>query len=174
MAGFSPEGLGGGVGSLVGLAGGIYSAIEGSNIAKKEAQLQQEEIGTELQESAVKFQAMRMSGQRQMLQNIRNAQMARSMALSTAQGQGAQFSSGLAGAYGGISGQAGVNTESISQNLQIGTQLFGLNTQLSGEKEQMAGLQSEAATNSAIGGLFNNLGNIGGSIGKLAGMIPFG
>lgn len=171
---FDFQAAGSGAGGLAGLAGGIFTAIQGSNIAKEESQVQQQEIGTELSQDALRQQAMQASGKRQMMQNIRNAQMARSMALSTAQGQGAQFSSGLAGAYGGISGQANTNTENISQNLQFGTQMFGLEAQLSGEKEQMAGLQSEAATNSAVGGIFGSLGKIGGPIGNLVGMIPFG
>lgn len=166
--------IGSGVGGLFGLAGGIYTAIEGSQIAKQEAQVSQQEIGTELGMEATKLQAMELSGRRQMLQNVRNAQMARSMALTTAQGQGAQFSSGLAGAYGGIAGQAGTNTLGISQNLQIGQTMFNESAQLSQERIQMAGLQGEAATNSALGGMFGSLGKMGGPIGNLVGMIPFG
>lgn len=174
MASFDFSSAGTGAGGLVGLAGGIYSAIQGSNIAKEEAGVTKAEIGTEEGMESTKLQATYLSAQRQQLQNIRNEQMARSMALSTASGQGAQFSSGLAGAYGGIAGQAGTNALGISQNLQIGQQMFNQNQELSAEKMTMAGLQSEAATNSAMGGVFGSLSKLGGPIGSLVGMIPFG
>ena len=170
----SPSALGQGAGGIVGLAGGIFSAVEGAGLAKKANDIQNQEIATQLSQDALRQQAMELSGRRQMLQNVRNAQMARSMALSTATNEGAQFSSGLAGAYGGISGQANTNTANISENLQIGRSMFGLEAQLSGEKQQMGMVQSEQATNQAVGSMFGSLGKIGGPLGNLVGMIPFG
>lgn len=170
----SPSALGSGAGGIFGLAGGIYSAIQGAGISKQETQVQQAEIGTQVQMDVQRRQAMELSAQRQQLQNVRNMQMARSMALSTSANQGAQFGSGLGGAYGSISGQAGNNNLGISQNLQIGENMFNLEGQLSQEKIQMAGLQGDAATNSALGGMFSSVGKMGGTFGNLLGMIPFG
>lgn len=170
----SPSALGTGAGGIAGLAGGIFTAVQGAGLAKQANEIQNQEIATQLQQDALRQQAMEASGRRQMLQNVRNAQMARSMALSTATNQGAQFSSGLQGALSSISGQANTNTANISENLQIGRQMFGLESQLAGEKQQMAMVQSEEATNQAVGGVFGSLSKAGGPLGNILGMIPFG
>lgn len=171
---FSAGTAGTGIGGLVGLAGGIFSAIQGADLAKKANDIQNQEIATQLSQDALRQQAMELSGQRQMRQNIRNAQMARSMALSTAANEGAQFSSGLQGAYANVSGQANTNTANISENLQIGRSMFGLEAQLAGEKQQAAMVQGEQATNQAVSGIFGSISKAGGPLGSLAGMIPFG
>jgi hypothetical protein len=73
-----------------------------------------------------------------------------------ATGAGAQFGSGLQGAYGQISGQSGVNLLGIRQNLELGRNIFDINAGISQQQiaaqqnsvnlaYQQAGLQTKEA-----------------------------
>jgi hypothetical protein len=142
-----PFSIGAGV---VGLGFDIYGGIEAMGAEKKMADIQQQEIGVEQQQNQTRRQAMEMSGQRQILQQVRNNQMARSMAQATATSQGAQFGSGLQGAMGSISGQTGSNIGSISEGLQFGEQMFNLDDKLSGLKQQYASAQGNLSSAQGI------------------------
>src|SRR5712664_2618889 len=86
MAGWDLQSAGSGIGALMGIAGGIESAITGSKDAKDIANIQQQMAQTEIQENAVRRTAMEVTSRRQQTQNIRQSQMARSMALTNATG----------------------------------------------------------------------------------------
>jgi hypothetical protein len=153
-----PFSIGAGV---VGLGTSIYGGIEAMGAEKQMSEIQQQEIGVEQQQNQVRRQAMEMSGQRQILQQVRNNQMARAMAQATATSQGAQFGSGLQGAMGSISGQTNSNIGSISQGLQFGEQMFNLDDQLSGLKQQYAGAQSNLATAQGISSIGSGIMGLG-------------
>ena len=76
-----PFSIGAGV---VGLGTSIYGGIEAMGAEKQMSEIQQQEIGVEQQQNQTRRQAMEMSGQRQILQQVRNNQMARAMAQATA------------------------------------------------------------------------------------------
>jgi hypothetical protein len=114
---------------------------------------------------------MEVTSRRQQTQNLRSQQMARSMALNTATNQGAQFGSGLQGAYGSISGQSNVNAQSISQNLQLGEKMFDLSDQETASKMYRAQDQAAAASDAAMGKLIGGLGSSLGDLGKLGSSI---
>lgn len=150
---------------IAGLGVSIYGGIEAMNAEKQMAQTQQQEVGVEQQENQVRRQAMEMNSKRQILQQVRENQMARSMALTTASSSGAQFGSGLAGAAGSISGQSATNIGTISQSLQFGEQAFALNDQLSAlkgtyakEGSQLANAQGIMSIGSGIMGLGKSFG----------------
>jgi hypothetical protein len=156
--------LGTGAGGITSIAGGLYSAIEGSQYAQQSANISLQEAETEIQQNNLRQQQMQVTSQRQQLQTVRQGQMARAIAQTTATNQGAQFGSGLQGAYGSISGQTSQNQLGVSQNEQIGMQAFALDTQLDMEKASQALVQSQQQSSMAFGSL---LGGIGGSLGSI-------
>jgi len=160
---------GSGLGALTSIAGGVFSAVTGSEDASKISSIQQAMAQTEMQENATRRSAMEVQSRREQTQNIRQSQMARSMALNTATNQGAQFGSALGGAYGSISGQSNVNQLGISQNLQFGEHMFDLSDQMSGEKQALSQAQSNAATDASIGKMISGIGGSLGDLGKAAG-----
>src|SRR5437899_10618867 len=104
MAGFDFEGAGTGLGSIAGIGLGIYVALQNSKYAKEAAEKQKDQARLEMEQNKLHQTSMELSSRRAMMEQVRTGQVARSMALSTAQNQGAQFSSGLSGAYGSIAG----------------------------------------------------------------------
>lgn len=156
--GFNPYSTGFG---LAGLGVSIFGDVSAMGASKDIANISQQEAFVGSQMNAVREQAMSMSAHRQELQQVRNMQKARSQALSTAQSQGAQFSSGLAGAYGSISGAGNSNIAGISSGLQFGQQEFGLEAQLSGLKQQMASAQSNLATDQGIAAMGSGIMSAG-------------
>lgn len=97
--------------------------------------------------------------------------MAKAQGLSSAVGQGAQFSSGAAGGQAQASADNAFNQEGISQNLQIGNNIFGLQNKVSGYQMQMAQLQGQAATYQGIGSIGNMLAGNAGPLGNMLGNI---
>lgn len=158
--------MGSGLGALTSIGGGIFSAVTGSSDANAIYQQQRQMMMDEEQMNTVRRSAMELSARRQQMQNVRNAQYARSMALTTATGQGAAYgeSSGLKGGYGSISGTSGQNYLGTNLNLQYGQQMFALEDQLTADKMELAKDQAGAAQDQAIGKL---IGGIGGSMGNL-------
>lgn len=118
-----------------------------------------EERAYEAQKKAeeVRKQAMEVNAQRQQMQNLRNTQLQRSMALTSATAQGAQFGTGLQGGYGQISGQSTDNAVGINTNLQFGEDIFKYNAEASRWKQQASGYQSESAMWGSISGLGGNI-----------------
>jgi hypothetical protein len=139
-------------------AAGAYSSYQG---AKGQAEASKQMAAIEMQQEKVRMQAMELSARRQQMEVVRNQQRARSLALTVANSQGAQFGSGLSGGYGQIAGQTGVNLLGISQNLGFGEQMFALNNQLSQTKMQYADAGSQMALGSGLsslgGTLLNNM-----------------
>jgi hypothetical protein len=160
-----------GIGAGLSIAGGIYSAVTGSRDQAQIAAQERAIAMDEIQMNQVRRTAMEVTSRRQQTQNLRSQQMARSMALNTATNQGAQFGSGLQGAYGSISGQSNVNAQSISQNLQLGEKMFDLSDQETASKMYLAQDQAAAASDAAMGKLIGGLGSSLGDLGKLGSSI---
>lgn len=159
-------------GAGLSIGGGIFSAITGSEDANRETGIENNITGLQIQQNQVKENAMELATRRLQGENVRKMQMARSMALSTATGQGSQFGSDLGGAYGSISGQTNNNQLGLSQNLQTGEQMFQLTNQISDEQVALANAQKKAASDAAIGKMFGGIGSSMGTIGKLLTGIP--
>jgi hypothetical protein len=164
--------LGSGFGGVLSLGGSIYGAIAGSEQANKINQDYTAIAQTNAQENALRRTQMEIQSRRQETQNIRQTQLARSMALSNATSQGAQFGSGLQGGLASISGQSNVNTQSINQNLQAGETMFDLQDLQSAQQKWLsadqAGTQGIQGMTSMFGGIGKSLGNIG----QLASLFP--
>lgn len=148
--GFDPFGAAAG---LAGLGLEIFGGMQQADYANQESQISQKEIGVQQQQDQVRRSAMELSAGRQQTEQVRQNQMARSMALSSTTASGAQFGSALGGAYGSISGQTNTNLTGISQNLQFGERMFDLNNSLDQLKIQMAGVEGNKASSQGLGAI---------------------
>lgn len=140
--------------------GGAFSFSGASKASAAQKQIAQ----LEMQAEAVRKAAMEADARRKKLEVIRNAQRARSLALTTATAQGAAQGSGLIGAYGQVAGQSAWNIAGINENLAFGRQLFDINSQISAQKMQIADASSTSALGAGIsqfgGSLMNSMGGL--------------
>ncbi|SRR6266550_3064422 len=128
---------------------------------------QRRDIGLERQVEGQRRQAMELDANRRRLETYRVAQRMRATALTTASSQGAQQGSGLAGAYGQIGGQSGVNLLGLNQNTQIGENIFGLNSQISDTKIAQANAQQTMQLGSGISSFGSSLMGASQAFGRL-------
>jgi hypothetical protein len=145
----------GAAGDLAGIGLSLFGASESSKGAQAKYDAQKKIAGLEIQADAQRRQAMEISARRNMLQTVRNAQQAQAQALANATSQGAQFSSGLAGGKGTVSGEAGTQMLGVSQNLQIGEKMFDINDQINMQKMAESDAESQISKGqgeSAFGG----------------------
>lgn len=153
-------------------AGGLAASLIGSASAAKASsqyyQSEQQVAGLEGQVNDQRKTAMEVDARRRQLETVRNNQRARSMAQTTATSQGAQFGSGLEGAYGGIGGQSGTNLLGINQNLEIGRNIFGLDTQISAQRLTQASLESSRSTDQGIASAGNAVMGASGKLGQMS------
>ena len=122
---------------------------------------------TQIQENDLRRTAMETMTRRQQMQNIRQTQMARSMALTTASSQGGQFGSGLQGAFGSIAGQSNTNQANLIGNLAMGEKMFDLSNTMSSEEMMLSQAQAGAASDAAFGKLLGGIGSSMGDLGKI-------
>jgi hypothetical protein len=146
--------------AAIGVGVGLYGAISGSEAADQQAQYQSQALALQKQEMAERRKAMELDARRRRREIIRQGIAARSAALATSTAQGAQFSSALPGAYGGIEGRSGTNLQGVNQNQEIGERIFDLKGLQSDAYVRAAMAGSNVATNQAMtqagGMLINN------------------
>lgn len=167
--------------AVIGIGFSAVGAVTSYEGQKKAASAQQDMIRQEQQAEAVRKQAMEVDARRKSLEDLRQGQRARAMALSNATSQGASLGSGLQGGYGQISGQLNTGLLGIQNQLGFGNQLFGINQQISNSKIAMSQGQSLAATGgglSSLGGAFltsaSNINAIGKSFSTSNGYTGWG
>jgi hypothetical protein len=149
-----------------------YEAAKDQAEASKQAAAASMRIaGFERDIEAKKFRAMELDASRRSLEQVRQAQRARALALSIGTAQGAGKGSGLEGAFGQISGQSGVNQLGIFQNLELGRNIFDLNAQISQQKMFIADAQGRAADAGTQAALGAGLSSVGSSLINVAGMF---
>jgi cell division protein FtsL len=152
-----------------GLATSLFGSAKASTASSAYYQTQQNVAGLEAKVNDQRKAAMEVDARRRQLETVRNNQRARAMAETSATASGAQFGSGLQGAYGGIGGQSETNLLGVNQNLEIGRNIFGLDTQISQQRIAASGYESQRSTDQGISALGNQ---IMGSSSKIAGMLP--
>jgi len=155
--------------AVIGIGISIVGTIMQMQAAQKAAAAQKKALMAQQQAEASREQAMRLDAQRKKREQIRQAILARSQALSTGTQQGAQYGTALPGAYGQIGSNAASNFGAISSQQSIGAEIFASNrTALQARKEE-----ADAGAMSALGGGISSLGGaVGrglGSIGRLSG-----
>jgi hypothetical protein len=145
------EGAGAAV-SAVAAYGGYQTAQAESRASQNIAQLQQ-------QAQVINYVGGQLSIRRNQLQEIRNEQQARSLALTTANAQGSSRgnSSALTGAYGNIFGEAGNTLLSLNQNRSLSEKMFSVNQSIGAQEQSLAKYQGQAA-------MWGGLGQIGGGL----------
>ena len=124
-----------------------YATIQSGNAQRKQMKAQE-------QAEAARRQQMNLDAIRRRREMIRQAQVARATALSTAENQGASEGSGIEGALGQISGQTGSNILGSSQNQELGNRIFDANALASTYAQQASNANSMAA----FGGQLQSLG----------------
>jgi len=142
---------------LAGLGLTAFGAYKGSQASKAYNAAQTAEIGQEQSLQNLQFQAMTIMNQRQQRENVRNVQRAQSLSVAQAVGSGggtgAFAGSALGGSLGGEAAQGGINTETLSQNLQFGAQANTIQNQISSSKIAMANAQLQSQNASATSGI---------------------
>ncbi len=170
MLGMFGSGLAANPVGAIGMAAGIglsaFGGLKQYESAQAQFGVQQKIFGLEQQAESQRKQMMELNARRQSMEVVRNQQRARSLALSNSTSQGAQFSSGLQGGYGQISGQSGTGLLGINQQLGAGEALFGINSQIMAQRQQSSALGSQAYTGGAISGLGETIGGLSRSYGK--------
>ena len=158
----------------VGLAAyGSYQQYKGG---KKVEDANRRAIALQMRQEELREKQMRLDAARRNRQAIRVQQQARSQALAIAESQGADQSSVLPGAYGGIQGQTGVNQLGIDQNTTLGAGIFGINRQITATGFDRASGQTQQNTGQGLvslgGAIISNLGAIRDFGTQLAGPRP--
>lgn len=148
-----------GVASLAtAVTGGVLSYKGGqANQASQQAALADQQALEQQREKAMNLDAMRR--QRSI---VRQAQAARSQSLAVATNQGAGGGSGPAGAYAGVTAQAGNASVAIQQNQDIAKTEFGINAATTGYEMN----STKAGGSMALG---SGLTSLGGAIASNAG-----
>jgi hypothetical protein len=157
--------------SLIGTGMSLFGSQGAAKVSAQEAQLSSQVEGYNIDINSQRQQQMNLEANRQQLQDIRNSQLARSMAQSSAVNQGAQFGTGLAGGYGQISGQTNTNLLGISQNRQIANNVFADTAAQDTLKMQMASLGGQAANYQGMASLGNSLTQASGPLSRMAGSL---
>lgn len=130
-------------GTLIGL--GIAGSLVGAGV-QYHGTVQTAEASKRAE--AIRLQQLNLESERQRRQALREAGVARGLALSNATNQGAQQSSGLEGGIAQVTGQANSNIRTVNQSQDLGQQMFQAH-------EQMAQGQETSAFGSAISGVSN-------------------
>jgi len=144
--------------SLAVSAVGGYAQYTG---ARKQAAAQQQVMAAQQRQEQIRENQMRSEAERRRREIIRQSMRARSTALSTATAQGADTSTSLPGAYGGISGAFGTNTTAVNTNAAYGGQIFG-------ENANIAVAQRAAAQGSSLASTGSSLMSLGGALQQYA------
>lgn len=169
--------------AIGGLGLQAYGTAQSSRAAKSQAQSQQNIADAQQRQEALRQKQMELDARRRQIESIRQAQRARSLALATANAQGAgQFgSSGLPGGFGQISGEQNTQLLGVNQALQLGRENFGLSSEISANRYAYAGASGDFATGqglSSLGGaLISSLGPIerlSGGFGSSSGPSSYG
>src|SRR3990167_2604190 len=113
--------------AAVGVGFSAYGASQQSSAAKSQANSQQEMIAQQQRQEALRRQAMELDARRRQSEILRQTQRARAIAIATSNSQGGLLGSGIQGGFGQISGQSGVQSLGIGQNLEIGQNIFASN-----------------------------------------------
>jgi hypothetical protein len=148
---------------IAGLGLDIFGGIEASQAASKKYDAEIQQAQDEIKLNQVKRNFMEMSNRRQQLQQVRQGQVARSMALSNSVSSGSQYGSGLQGAYGEIGGGVGTNIAGLSQSLQFGEQSFDITNMITQDKILEAQASKDQANAMGIASIGSGLMGLGGS-----------
>jgi len=149
---------------------GIGLAVSATGVAvsyigqQKAQHAQQAVLEQQQQIEAQRQRQMNLDAERRKREIVRQSIAQRAQAEAAAGASGALTGSGLSGAYGNISGRAGVSELAVGQNQEIGNKIFGLN-------EGILGSYRDAAAGAGLASLGAGIGTLGGAMLSNAGSI---
>ena len=155
--------------AAVGVGFSAYGASQQSSAAKSQANSQQEMIAQQQRQEALRRQAMELDARRRQSEILRQTQRARAIAIATSNSQGGLLGSGIQGGFGQISGQSGVQSLGIGQNLEIGQNIFASNALESQAKIGYAQAGSQMATGAVLSSLGGSLVSNAGTLNNIFG-----
>jgi hypothetical protein len=123
--------------------------------------------GQEIDINKQRHQEMILTAQRQQMQNIRNMQMARSMAVSSATNQGAQFGTGLQGGEAQIADQGANNMLDLNQNVRLANKVYSDQNQIDYFRMGISQLNSQIADDQGQMAMYGAIGQAAGPIGRI-------
>lgn len=154
--------------AAVGLGMQLFGGAKQSAIAKESAQVSQDMAMQEQAINRAKVRQMEMEGRRMQMENIRNTQRARAMAVQAGVNQGAQFGTGLLGGIAGVQNKGAWNMQGVQFGLDFGREVAGYNDKISADKMQLAQLGSQSAQASGWSSLGGALLKAGPTIGAMS------
>ena len=152
----------------LGMAGQAVSAYMGYQAQQGISQVNQNIAKDQQAINQQNLTQMKLNARRAQMEVLRNHQRARSMALSSSTGQGAQFGSGLQGGYGQVGGMSGTNLLGINQNLRIGETISTYNQDITNQQLALAKYGGQASTAQGVGQLSSGAFSLG------QGMVSYG
>lgn len=129
---------------------GLGLSIFGQSAAKD---AQKKQLALQQQQNEERKQAAQLDALRRNREIIRQGVAAHAFAKATATSEGANFGSGLAGAYGGISGRSGVNASGVNQNLGFASNIFALQGGINAAQIAQANAQGISSIGSGLSSL---------------------
>lgn len=167
-----------GISAAIGAVSVAASAIgTGISVSAAQAQgsAQKQALAAEQQAEATRQQAMNYEAERQKQETIRQAQVARGVALNNAANSGSQFGSGVQGGISEITGASDTRVGGIGTEQSFGNSIFAANAARTGAQIRGADAQAEGAIGSGIsslgGMLIRDQGTITNIFGNLSGKV---
>jgi len=152
---------------------GVAAGVAGSAVSyvgqREAASAQKKVLAAQNVAEATRKQQMDLDATRKKREIIRQAQVARAAAVSTANAQGAGDTSALEGAQGAIVGQSGVNLTGVAQNQELGGRIFDANAAVGVGRMQEASAGALSAAGGGISSLGGALVKNSGTIAKIGG-----
>jgi len=153
--------------AAIGVAAGIAGTAVSYAGQQQAASAQKKVLASQQAAEASRQTQMNLDATRKKREILRQAQIARAAAVSTANAQGAGDTSALEGAQGAIAGQSGVNLTGVAQNQELGNNIFAANAQTGAARIQEAGAGALSAAGSGISSLGGALVKYSGTIAKI-------
>ena len=144
-----------------GAGSSLFGWSKGKEASRAASEAQNQIAALQAAANRVRMEQAKLIFQRQQRDTIRNAQVARSVAISRAEDQGAGSSSVLQGALGQIAGQEGSQLGDLRGNYGLGVKLAGINANITQAQQNLVnaqGRQQEAQGYSDFGKTLFNTG----------------
>lgn len=114
----------------VGLATQAVGMVKQQSAQKAQVRAQNDAARAQQEQERVRERQMQLESMRRQREIYRESLKARATGLANATSAGTQYSSGIQGGFGQISGETGRETLALGENTQIGSQMFALNREI--------------------------------------------
>lgn len=146
----------------------LYGGYSQAGHAKQISQLANQKASQEQEINNLKLQQMEVEGRRMQMENIRNTQRARAMAVQAGTNQGAQFGTGLLGGIAEVQNKGEFNMQGVEQGLFFGREVAQRNNNISALNAQISQAQGAAASDQGWSSLGGALIKAGPFVGQMS------